>query len=327
MSEKKIIVTGGAGFLGSHLCERLVARGDHVLCVDNLSTGKRSNIAHLLAGRNFELVHHDVSTAFSCDVDEIYNLACPASPAHYQQDPVQTLRTSVFGAMNLLELARRCGAKILLASTSEVYGDPIAHPQSEQYWGNVNPVGLRSCYDEGKRCAETLFSDFRRQYEVVTRIVRIFNVYGPRMRADDGRVVSNFVTQALRGRNITVYGDGTQTRSFCFVDDMIDGLIRAMEAHDSFGGPVNLGTRHEISMLDLAAEVLRQTGSSSRLTYHPLPVDDPKQRQPDLTLANEVLGWLPTTTLAAGLAKTIQYFLSSESSSESYRRSRDWAKA
>ncbi|SMG53792.1 UDP-glucuronic acid decarboxylase family protein [Paraburkholderia susongensis] len=319
MKAKTIIVTGGAGFLGSHLCERLVLRGDHVLCVDNFSSGDRRNIAHLLSHANFELLHHDVSVPLSHDADEIYNLACPASPVYYQRDPVQTLRTSVIGAMNLLELARRRGARILQASTSEVYGDPLAHPQAESYWGNVNPVGLRSCYDEGKRCAETLFSDFRRQYKLATKIVRIFNVYGPRMRADDGRVVSNFITQALSGRSITLYGDGSQTRSFCYVDDLIDGLIRTMETGDDFGGPVNLGTRDEIPIRELAAEVLRQTASSSGLTYLPLPADDPRQRQPDLTLAKARLGWTPTTALADGLAKTIAYFLSLREQHDTYR--------
>jgi UDP-glucuronate decarboxylase len=310
MKKKIAIVTGGAGFLGSNLCERLVARGDQVLCVDDFSTGDRSNITHLFARENFKLLHHDVNEALSCEVDEIYNFACPASPVHYQRNPVQTTRTSVVGAINLLELARRRGAKILQASTSEVYGDPLVHPQRELYWGNVNPVGLRSCYDEGKRCAETLFADFRRQYKVVTKVVRIFNVYGPRMRVDDGRVVSNFITQALSGRNMTLYGDGAQTRSFCYVDDLIDGVIRVMETGDEFSGPVNLGTTHEISIRDLAREVLRQTGSSSSLTCLPLPADDPRQRRPDITLAAEALGWAPTTTLTDGLAKTISYFRS-----------------
>jgi UDP-glucuronate decarboxylase len=309
-SAKRVLVTGGAGFLGSHLCERLLAAGDEVLCVDNYYTGRRQNIAHLLPNPHFETLRHDITSPLYVEVDEIYNLACPASPVHYQLDPVQTLKTSVHGAINMLGLARRTRAKILQASTSEVYGDPTVHPQPESYWGNVNPLGPRSCYDEGKRAAETLFFDYRRQHRVRVKVARIFNTYGPRMYPDDGRVVSNFVTQALRGDPITIYGTGSQTRAFCYVDDLIDGLVRLMATEDSFAGPVNLGNPNELSMLELAKEVLAATGSCSELVFRPLPADDPKQRQPDITLARAALGWSPTTQLAQGLGRTVEYFKS-----------------
>ncbi|MCG1053594.1 SDR family oxidoreductase [Mycetohabitans sp. B5] len=306
---KRILVTGGAGFLGSHLCERLVTAGHDVLCVDNFYTGTKDNIAHLLDAPNFEMMRHDVTFPLYVEVDEIYNLACPASPVHYQQDPVQTTKTSVHGAINLLGLAKRVKARILQASTSEVYGDPSVHPQREQYWGNVNPIGVRSCYDEGKRCAETLFADYYRQHRVDIRIARIFNTYGPRMHPADGRVVSNFITQALAGEALTVYGDGTQTRSFCYVDDLVDGLIRLMEAPSPFAEPVNLGNATEVTIGEIAREVIRLTGARVPIRYAPLPADDPRQRCPDLTLAARRLGWSPTTTLADGLTRTVRYFV------------------
>ncbi len=305
---KRVLVTGGAGFLGSHLCERLVHEGHEVLCVDNFFTGARANIAHLLGHSNFELLRHDVTFPLYVEVDEIYNLACPASPVHYQFDPVQTTKTSVIGAINMLGLAKRTHARILQASTSEVYGDPSVHPQPEAYWGNVNPIGPRSCYDEGKRCAETLFFDYHRQHSLDIRVVRIFNTYGPRMHPNDGRVVSNFIMQALRGEAITIYGDGLQTRSFCYVDDLVEGFLRMMSNPHGLVGPVNLGNPHEFTMLELAQAVIAQTGSGSQLVFRPLPSDDPKQRQPDITLAREKLGWMPQVQLPEGLQKTIEYF-------------------
>jgi len=305
---KKILVTGGAGFLGSHLCERLVAARHDVLCVDNFFTGGKNNVTHLMKHPNFELMRHDVTFPLYVEVDEIYNLACPASPIHYQFDPVQTTKTSVHGAINVLGLAKRVKAKILQASTSEVYGDPEIHPQVEAYWGRVNPIGPRSCYDEGKRCAETLFFDYWRQHAVRIKVVRIFNTYGPRMHPNDGRVVSNFIVQALKGEDITIYGDGRQTRSFCYVDDLIDGMIRMMDTPDKVTGPVNIGNPHEFTMFELAQHVLKLTGSRSKLIFKPLPQDDPKQRQPDISLAKSLLGWLPRTELIEGLTKTIGYF-------------------
>ena len=305
---KRVLVTGGAGFIGSHLCERLLADGHDVLCVDNFFTGSKDNISHLLGKPHFELMRHDVTFPLYVEVDEIYNLACPAAPIHYQFDPVQTTKTSVHGAINMLGLAKRVKAKILQASTSEVYGDPKVHPQAEDYWGHVNPIGVRSCYDEGKRCAETLFFDYYRQHQLRIKVVRIFNTYGPRMHPNDGRVVSNFIVQALKGENITIYGDGSQTRSFCYVDDLVDGLIRAMGTADDFTGPVNLGNPAEYSIAELAAKVLALVGSSNRLKKMPLPEDDPKQRQPDIALAKAALGWEPRTPLDAGLTKTIGYF-------------------
>ncbi len=305
---KRILVTGGAGFLGSHLCDRLVARGDDVICLDNFYTGSKSNIAHLLGQSNFELIRHDVTFPFYVEVDEIYNLACPASPIHYQNDPVQTTKTSVHGAINMLGLAKRCKAKILQASTSEVYGDPEVHPQQESYWGRVNPIGIRSCYDEGKRCAETLFFDYHRQHKLHIKVVRIFNTYGPRMHPEDGRVVSNFIMQALRGQDITLYGDGSQSRSFCFVDDLIDAMILMMDSPDEVTGPINIGNPGEFTMLELARQVLELTGSASKIVHQPLPADDPRQRRPDLTLANQLLGWAPGIPLHDGLQKTIAYF-------------------
>jgi UDP-glucuronate decarboxylase len=307
-STKRILVTGGAGFLGSHLCERLLAQGNDVLCVDNFFTGRKDNVAHLLKHSRFELMRHDITFPLYVEVDEIYNLACPASPIHYQFDPVQTTKTSVHGAINMLGLAKRVKAKILQASTSEVYGDPEIHPQTESYWGRVNPVGVRSCYDEGKRCAETLFFDYWRQHRLRIKVVRIFNTYGPRMHPNDGRVVSNFIIQALKGEDITIYGDGSQTRSFCYVDDLIEAMIRTMNTPDDFTGPINIGNPREFTMLDLAGEVLRLTGSSSKISFKPLPSDDPKQRQPDISLARSVLGWSPKVELEAGLAETIGYF-------------------
>ena len=306
--KKRILVTGGAGFLGSHLCDRLVARGDDVICLDNFYTGSKSNIAHLLGQSNFELIRHDVTFPFYVEVDEIYNLACPASPVHYQNDPVQTTKTSVHGAINMLGLAKRCKAKILQASTSEVYGDPEVHPQQESYWGRVNPIGIRSCYDEGKRCAETLFFDYYRQHKLRIKVVRIFNTYGPRMHPEDGRVVSNFIMQALRGQDITLYGDGSQSRSFCFVDDLIDAMILMMDSPDEVTGPINIGNPGEFTMLELARQVLELTGSASTIVHQPLPADDPRQRRPDLTLANQLLGWAPGIPLNEGLKKTIAYF-------------------
>lgn len=305
---KRVLVTGGAGFLGSHLCERLLESGAEVLCVDNFFTGARSNVAHLLDHPRFELQRHDVTFPLYVEVDEIYNLACPASPVHYQFDPVQTTKTSVVGAINMLGLAKRTKAKILQASTSEVYGDPSVHPQPEAYWGNVNPIGPRACYDEGKRCAETLFFDYHRQHQLRIKVVRIFNTYGPRMNPSDGRVVSNFIVQALKGENLTVYGDGLQTRSFCYVDDLITGMMAMMDADDAFVGPVNIGNQGEFTMLELAEAVLRLTGSGSRLVHEPLPQDDPKQRRPDTTLADSRLGWKTTVDLETGLKKTIDYF-------------------
>jgi len=305
---KRILVTGGAGFLGSHLCDRLVARGDDVLCVDNFYTGSKQNVAHLFGKSNFELMRHDVTFPLYVEVDEIYNLACPASPVHYQHDPVQTTKTSVHGAINMLGLAKRCKAKILQASTSEVYGDPEIHPQPEEYWGQVNPIGIRSCYDEGKRCAETLFFDYWRQHSLRIKVVRIFNTYGPRMHPDDGRVVSNFIMQALRGEDITLYGDGQQTRSFCYVDDLIDAMMRMMDTPDDFTGPVNIGNPGEFSMKELAEQVLTLTGSKSKIIHLPMPSDDPKQRKPDLALAKKMLDWHPTIPLKNGLEKTIAYF-------------------
>ncbi len=302
------MVTGGAGFLGSHLIDRLIERGDEVLCLDNLFTGTKQNIAHLQGHPQFEFMRHDVTIPLYVEVDEIYNLACPASPVHYQHDPVQTTKTSVHGAINMLGLAKRTGAKIFQASTSEVYGDPAVHPQREDYWGHVNPIGPRSCYDEGKRCAETLFFDYRRQHNLGIKVVRIFNTYGPRMHPSDGRVVSNFIVSALKGEPITIYGDGTQTRSFCYVDDLIDGFLRLMDSADDVTGPINIGNPGEFSMRELAEKVIAITGSKSEISYLPLPQDDPKQRRPDITRAQEILGWQPTIALDEGLQKTIDYF-------------------
>ena len=308
LTRKRVMVTGGAGFLGSHLCERLVNEGDDVLCVDNYFTGRKDNVAHLLGHPRFEAMRHDVTFPLYVEVDEIYNLACPASPVHYQFDPVQTTKTSVIGAINMLGLAKRVGAKILQASTSEVYGDPTVHPQTEDYRGNVNPLGPRACYDEGKRCAETLFFDYHRQHDVAIKVVRIFNTYGPRMHPNDGRVVSNFIVQALRGEDITLYGDGMQTRAFCFVDDLIEGFIRMMATGPEFTGPVNIGNPHEIPVKELAERVIRLTGAPSRIVYRPLPMDDPLQRCPDIALARSVLGWQPTVDLDTGLDRTASYF-------------------
>ena len=304
---KRILVTGGAGFLGSHLCDKLLAGGNEVICLDNLFTGSKDNIRHLLANPYFEFIRHDVTEPIRLEVDQIYNLACPSSPVHYQYNPIKTAKTSVLGAMNMLGLAKRTKARILQASTSEVYGDPQVHPQPESYWGSVNPIGIRSCYDEGKRLAETLFFDYHRQNGVDIRVIRIFNTYGPRMNPSDGRVVSNFIVQALRGEDITVYGDGTQTRSFCYVDDLIEGMVRMMEAED-FTGPVNLGNPGEFTMLELAEKVIRLTGSKSRIVHEPLPSDDPAQRRPVIDLAKEKLGWQPTVELEEGLRRTIAYF-------------------
>ena len=307
-NQRRVLVTGGAGFLGSHLCERLLARGHEVLCADNFFTGTRRNIEHLLGDPRFELMRHDVTLPLYVEVDQIYNLACPASPVHYQHDPVQTTKTSVHGAINMLGLAKRVHARILQASTSEVYGDPDVHPQPESYWGKVNPIGVRSCYDEGKRCAETLFFDYHRQHGVDIRVARIFNTYGPRMHPRDGRVVSNFIVQALRGDPITVYGDGLQTRSFCFVDDLVEGLLRFMEAEPGAPGPVNIGNPGEFTVRELAEEVIRLTGSTSRIAFAPLPSDDPMQRRPDVRLARSMFGWEPHIQLQEGLCKTIDYF-------------------
>jgi UDP-glucuronate decarboxylase len=306
--EKRILVTGGAGFLGSHLCARLVAEGAQVLCVDNFFTGARRNIEPLLDHKHFELIRHDVTFPLFVEVDEIYNLACPASPVHYQHDPVQTIKTSVHGAINMLGLAKRLNAKILQASTSEVYGDPSVHPQTEDYWGNVNPIGLRSCYDEGKRCAESLFFAYRHQRNLGIKVARIFNTYGPRMHPNDGRVVSNFIVQALLGRDITIYGEGSQTRSFCYVDDLIDGLIRLMGTSHEVTGPVNIGNPDEFSILELASTVISLTGSSSKIIHKPLPQDDPRQRRPDISMADKELSWAPRTKLKEGLVQTIAYF-------------------
>ena len=304
----RILITGGAGFLGSHLCDKLIAQGHDILCVDNYFTGSKKNIEHLLSHPRFELMRHDVTFPLYVEVDEIYNLACPASPIHYQWDPVQTTKTSVHGAINMLGLAKRVKAKILQASTSEVYGDPEVHPQPESYWGKVNPVGIRSCYDEGKRCAETLFFDYWRQHNLQIKVVRIFNTYGPRMHPNDGRVVSNFIVQALKNQDITIYGDGSQTRSFCYVDDLLEAMIRAMNTGDDFTGPVNIGNPGEFSMLELAELVLKLTQSKSKIIFQPLPADDPKQRQPDITLAKSTLGWQPKVKLEDGLKETITYF-------------------
>ncbi|HET7848371.1 MAG TPA: UDP-glucuronic acid decarboxylase family protein [Pseudolabrys sp.] len=306
--EQRIVVTGGSGFLGSHLCERLLAQGAEVICLDNFFTGTRRNIEHLIGEKRFELIRHDVTFPIYLELDQIYNLACPASPIHYQYDPVQTTKTSVHGAINMLGLAKRVRARILQASTSEVYGDPDVHPQAEEYWGRVNPIGVRSCYDEGKRCAETLFFDYWRQHKLRIKVARIFNTYGPRMHPHDGRVVSNFIVQALLGRDITIYGDGLQTRSFCYVDDLIDALIRLMQSPDDVTGPVNIGNPAECSMLELATLVRELTGSKSRILHCPLPADDPRQRQPDIGKAQSLLGWAPTTPLKEGLARTIHYF-------------------
>ncbi len=306
---KKILVTGGAGFVGSHLCERLLKEGNEVICLDNYFTGNKQNIMHLLDNPFFEVVRHDVTEPFMVEVDEIYNLACPASPVHYQYNPIKTIKTSVMGAINMLGLAKRVNAKILQASTSEVYGDPNVHPQPESYWGNVNPIGIRSCYDEGKRCAETLFMDYHNQNDVQIKIIRIFNTYGPNMNPEDGRVVSNFIVQALKGEDITIFGDGLQTRSFQYVDDLIEGMIRMMNSKDEFLGPVNLGNPNEFTMLELAENIIRITNSKSKLIHLALPKDDPKQRRPDITLAkNELNGWSPNIELEEGLKKTIKYF-------------------
>jgi UDP-glucuronate decarboxylase len=307
-SRKRALVTGGAGFLGSHLCERLLADGHHVLCVDNFFTGTKDNVAHLLSESRFELMRHDITFPLYVEVDEIYNLACPASPIHYQYDPVQTTKTSVHGAINMLGLAKRVRAKILQASTSEVYGDPEVHPQVESYWGHVNPIGVRSCYDEGKRCAETLFFDYRRQHNLRIKVARIFNTYGPRMHPNDGRVVSNFIVQALHGEPITIYGEGRQTRSFCYVDDLIEAFVRVMATPDDFTGPVNLGNPVEFTIRQLAELVISMTGSPSKLQFKPLPADDPTQRQPNISLAKSALDWEPSVGLEQGLAKTIDYF-------------------
>jgi UDP-glucuronate decarboxylase len=309
-SRKRILVTGGAGFLGSHLIDRLIAQGHEVICADNLFTGAKRNIEHLHANPRFEFLRHDVINPLKLEVDEIYNLACPASPVHYQYNPVLTTKTSVMGAMNMLGLAKRLRCRIFQASTSEVYGDPEVHPQREDYWGHVNPIGTRACYDEGKRCAETLFFDYHRQHGVDIKVARIFNTYGPRMHRRDGRVVSNYNTQALDGEDLTIYGDGSQTRSFCYVDDLIDGFLRLMEQPASFTGPVNLGNPHEFTMIELAERVLKLTGSRSKVVHQPLPADDPKQRQPDITLAREKLGWEPKVQLAEGLVHTIAHFRS-----------------
>ena len=305
---KKILVTGGAGFLGSHLCEALLKQGNEVICMDNYFTGSKSNIIHLLDNPYFELYRHDVTMPAHVEVDEIYNLACPASPIHYQYDPIKTIQTSIMGAINMLGVAKRTGAKILQASTSEVYGDPHVHPQPEEYWGNVNPIGIRSCYDEGKRCAETLFFDYYRQNKVRIKVIRIFNTYGPNMHPNDGRVVSNFIVQALKGKDITIYGDGSQTRSFCYCDDLIRGMIAMMNTDDSITGPINLGNPHEFTIKQLAELVIELTGSKSQIIYEPLPSDDPTQRQPIIDKAKAILGWEPTVQLREGLVKTIEYF-------------------
>jgi len=305
---KRILITGGAGFLGSHLCERLLGEGQDVLCLDNFFTGSKDNIAHLLGHPRFELIRHDITIPIYLEVDEIYNLACPASPVHYQFNPIKTIKTNVMGAINVLGIAKRTKARVLQASTSEVYGDPDVHPQQESYWGRVNPIGIRSCYDEGKRAAECLMMDYRRQNAVNTKIVRIFNTYGPRMAVNDGRVVSNFIIQALRGKNITVYGDGSHTRSFCYCDDLIDGLVRMMNSSDDFFGPVNIGNPGEFTILELARLVIDLTGSSSKIDFQPLPADDPAQRKPDITLAKNKLDWLPKIPLEQGLINTITYF-------------------
>ncbi len=305
---KRILITGGAGFLGSHLCDKLIEQGNEVLCLDNFFTGSKDNIVHLLANPRFELIRHDIINPIFLEMDQIYNLACPASPVHYQYNPIKTIKTNVMGTINALGMAKRLNAKILQASTSEVYGDPDVHPQKEGYWGRVNPIGPRSCYDEGKRAAECLMMDYHRQNNVKVKIARIFNTYGPRMALNDGRVVSNFVVQALKGEDITVYGDGSQTRSFCYVDDMVDGLIRMMESDDSFLGPVNLGNPHEFRIMDLAKTVISMTGNRSKIVHRPLPQDDPMQRNPDISLARKILGWQPHVNLEKGLERTIEYF-------------------
>ncbi|HAJ12087.1 MAG: UDP-glucuronic acid decarboxylase family protein [Hydrogenophaga sp.] len=307
-NRQRVLVTGGAGFLGSHLCERLLSRGDDVLCVDNFYSGVKDNVAHLMGNPHFELMRHDVTFPLYVEVDAIYNLACPASPIHYQRDPVQTTKTSVHGAINMLGLAKRTKARIFQASTSEVYGDPEVHPQAESYWGRVNPIGIRSCYDEGKRCAETLFFDYHRQHGVEIKVARIFNTYGPRMHPNDGRVVSNFIVQALRGEDITIYGDGSQTRSFCYVDDLIDGFLAFMDAPADLVGPVNIGNPVEFTIRELADQVLTMVGGPSRLVFKPLPSDDPKQRRPDISLIQSSLGWAPRVALAQGLERTVDYF-------------------
>ena len=306
--EKRILITGGSGFLGSNLCDRLLAEGHNVICVDNFFSGARSNVEHLVGHKRFELIRHDVTFPLYIEVDQIYNLACPASPIHYQRDPVQTTKTSVHGAINMLGLAKRIRAKILQASTSEVYGDPNVHPQTEDYWGHVNPIGPRSCYDEGKRCAETLFFDYRRQHNLPIKVARIFNTYGPRMHPNDGRVVSNFIVQALLGKDITVYGEGTQTRSFCYVDDLIDGLVRLMASPDSVTGPINIGNPTEFTIMQLASQVVELTGSRSRIVQRPIPQDDPRQRRPDISKAQDTLNWSPHMPLKEGLTRTIDYF-------------------
>jgi UDP-glucuronate decarboxylase len=308
MSKKKILVTGGAGFVGSHLCERLLNEGNEVYCLDNFFTGQKKNVVHLLDNPYFELIRHDVTTPFFIEADEIYNLACPASPVHYQHNPIKTIKTSVMGAINMLGLAKRVNAKILQASTSEIYGDPHVHPQQESYWGNVNPIGERSCYDEGKRCAETLFMDYHKQNNVKIKIIRIFNTYGPKMDPNDGRVVSNFIVQALQNQDITVYGEGQQTRSFQFVDDLVEGMIRMMASPDQFIGPVNMGNPNEFTILELAEKVIQLTGSKSKIIYQPLPSDDPMMRQPDITIAKKELNWAPKIELDEGLIKTIDFF-------------------
>jgi UDP-glucuronate decarboxylase len=305
---KKILITGGAGFLGSHLTERLLKEGNDILVADNFFTGDKQNLAHLMSNPNLEIIRHDVTFPLYVEINQIYNLACPASPVHYQYDPVQTIKTSVHGAINMLGLAKRTGARILQASTSEVYGDPEVHPQPESYWGKVNPIGIRSCYDEGKRCAETLFFDYNRQHNLDIKVVRIFNTYGPRMNRNDGRVVSNFIVQALQGKDITIYGDGSQTRSFCYVDDLIDAMVRMMATEDGFIGPVNIGNPGEFTMLELAQLVLKLSGSQSKIIHQPLPSDDPKQRQPNIDLAKAKLGWAPKISLEDGLKETIAYF-------------------
>ena len=305
---KRILVTGGAGFIGSHLCERLLNEGNEIICLDNFFTGSKDNIRHLLHNDHFELVRHDITKEYYAEVDQIYNLACPASPPHYQYNAIKTIKTSVLGAMYMLGLAKRCNATILQASTSEVYGDPKVHPQKEDYWGNVNPIGIRSCYDEGKRCAETLMMDYHRQNAVDTRIVRIFNTYGPNMAMNDGRVVSNFIIQALQGKDITIYGDGSQTRSFCYVSDLVDGMIRMMNNQEHFIGPVNLGNPSERTILEFAELIIKLTNSNSKIVYKPLPMDDPVRRKPDISLAKEKLEWTPVVDIEAGLSKTIEYF-------------------
>lgn len=308
--ERRFLVTGGAGFLGSHLCDRLIRDGQSVLCVDNFFTGSKENIAHLLGNKNFDLMRHDITFPLYVEIDKIFNLACPASPVHYQHDPVQTTKTNIHGAINMLGLAKRLDATIFQASTSEVYGDPLVHPQTEDYWGNVNPIGPRSCYDEGKRCAETLFFDYYRQYNLDIKVARIFNTYGPRMHPNDGRVVSNFIVQALKGENITIYGDGTQTRSFCYVDDMIEAFMRIMELGIEIPGPINLGNPDEFSMIELAEKILQIVGGKSKLVFSTLPTDDPKRRQPDISLAKELIDWTPKVKLEEGLKITVDYFRS-----------------